>query len=161
MFDRAIRQQDDVGLLGAFGRLLLDHRFDRDFAIGENARDIGQYAGAVLHAHAKVIAGLDVADRQNRRVGELVGLERQMRHAVLGVGRSWVPEREQRVLDGILSAPVPRDLLLVAKAGAIYAYLPALEVIALPTVMTFFLRDRGLAAPAESLPVEPPVPVEP
>ncbi len=27
--------------------------------------------------------------------------------AVLGVGRSWVPEREQRVLDGILVAPIP------------------------------------------------------
>ena len=62
--------------------------------------------------------------------------------AVLGVGRSWVPEREQRVLDGILAAPVPRDLLLVAKAGAIYAYLLAVEVVAVPLVTIFFVRDQ-------------------
>lgn len=64
--------------------------------------------------------------------------------AVLGVGRSWVPEREQRVLDGILTAPVPRDLLLVAKAGAIYAYLLAVEVVAVPLVTIFFVRDQAL-----------------
>jgi heme exporter protein B len=60
--------------------------------------------------------------------------------AVLGVGRSWVPEREQRVLDGILIAPVPRLVLLVAKAGAIYAYLLLVEIVAVPLVTLFFVR---------------------
>ncbi len=60
--------------------------------------------------------------------------------AVLGVGRSWVPEREQRVLDGILSAPIPRLVLLVAKAGAIYAYLFAVEVVVVPLTVLFFIR---------------------
>ena len=60
--------------------------------------------------------------------------------AVLGVGRSWVPEREQRVLDGILVAPVPRLVLLVAKAGAIYAYLLAVEIIVVPLTALFFVR---------------------
>lgn len=64
--------------------------------------------------------------------------------AVLGVGRSWVPEREQRVLDGILAAPVSRDLLMVAKAVAIYAYLLAVEVVAVPLVTVFFVRDASL-----------------
>ena len=64
--------------------------------------------------------------------------------AVLGVGRSWVPEREQRVLDGILAAPVSRDLLMVAKAIAIYAYLLAVEVVAVPLVTVFFVRDASL-----------------
>ena len=61
--------------------------------------------------------------------------------AVLGVGRSWVPEREQRVLDGILVAPIPRLVLLVAKVGAIYAYLLAVEIIAVPLTALFFIRD--------------------
>ena len=61
--------------------------------------------------------------------------------AVLGVGRSWVPEREQRVLDGILSAPVPRLVLLVAKAGAIYAYLFAVEVVVVPLTNLFFVKS--------------------
>ena len=38
--------------------------------------------------------------------------------AVLGVGRSYVAEREQRVLDGLLVSPVPRVVLLAAKAIA-------------------------------------------
>ena len=65
--------------------------------------------------------------------------------AVLGVGRSWVPEREQRVLDGILTSPVPRELLLVARAGAIYAYLLAVELVAVPLVTIFFVRHGRLA----------------
>jgi heme exporter protein B len=64
--------------------------------------------------------------------------------AVLGVGRSWVPEREQRVLDGILIAPVPRDVLMVAKAGAIYAYLLIVEMVAVPLVSLFFVRGGQL-----------------
>ena len=42
--------------------------------------------GRSSHAHAQVVAGLDLAHRQERHVGELVGLEREVRHAVLGVG---------------------------------------------------------------------------
>ena len=86
LLDRHVREQDDVGLVLALGRLLLDHRVDRDLAIGEDARDVGEHAGPVVHAHAQVVAGLDLADRQERQVGELVGLEREMRHAMLGVG---------------------------------------------------------------------------
>ena len=81
-----MREQDDVGLLLAFGRLLLDHRVDRDLAVGEDARDVGQHAGPVVDAHAQVVARLDLAHRQERHVGELVGLEREVRHAMLGVG---------------------------------------------------------------------------
>ena len=61
--------------------------------------------------------------------------------AVLGVGRSWVPEREQRVLDGILVAPIPRLVLLAAKVGAIYAYLLAVEIVAVPLMALFFIRE--------------------
>ena len=64
--------------------------------------------------------------------------------AVLGVGRSWVPEREQRVLDGLLAAPVPRDLLLVARAASIFAYLLVVEVVAVPLVTIFFVRGQVL-----------------
>ncbi|MGD9696460.1 MAG: heme exporter protein CcmB [Thermoleophilia bacterium] len=64
--------------------------------------------------------------------------------AVLGVGRTWVPERDQRVLDGILVAPVPRQVLLLSKVGAIFAYLVAVEIIAVPLVGLFFVRGQPL-----------------
>jgi len=63
--------------------------------------------------------------------------------AVLAVGRAWVPEREQRVLDAMLVAPVPRGVLLGAKAASLYAYLVAVEVVVLPLVFLFFVRGAG------------------
>ena len=96
------------------------------FAFGNRGDDLTPYAGGILWATLSLTA-------------------------VLGVGRSWVPEREQGVLDGILSAPVPRLVLLVSKAGAIYAYLLAVEIVAVPLVALFFVRgsvaaDLGLIA---------------
>lgn len=86
------------------------------FAVGSRGEDLTPAAGGILWAVLALTA-------------------------VLGVGRSWVPEREQRVLDGILGAPVPRDVLLVAKAGAIYAYLLAVEIVAVPVMALFFIKN--------------------
>lgn len=60
--------------------------------------------------------------------------------AVLGVGRSYVAEREQRVLDGLLVSPVPRLVLLAAKAVAIVIYMAAVEVVVIPLVGLFFVK---------------------
>ena len=61
--------------------------------------------------------------------------------AILGINRLFVAEREQGGFDGILMAPIERTSLLVAKAGALFAYLLALELIALPVFALFFLGD--------------------
>jgi heme exporter protein B len=87
------------------------------FAFGSRLGDLTPFAGGILWATLALTA-------------------------VLGVGRSWVPEREQRVLDGILTAPVPRLVLLVSKAGAIYAYLLAVEIVAVPLLTLFFVRGQ-------------------
>jgi len=60
--------------------------------------------------------------------------------AVLGVGRSYVAEREQRVLDGILVSPVPRVVLLAAKAIAIVIYMAITELVVIPLVGIFFVK---------------------
>jgi heme exporter protein B len=52
--------------------------------------------------------------------------------ALLGVNRLFVAEREQGGFDAFLLAPVDRTSLLVAKATALYAFLVALEVVAVP-----------------------------
>ena len=65
--------------------------------------------------------------------------------AVLGVGRSFVPEREQRVLDGLLMSPVSRTLLIAARATSIFVYLLAVELITVPLVALFFV-DEPVAA---------------
>ena len=61
--------------------------------------------------------------------------------AILGINRLFVAEREQGGFDGILMAPIERTSLLVAKAAALFAYLLALELIALPVFALFFLGE--------------------
>jgi heme exporter protein B len=68
--------------------------------------------------------------------------------AVLAVGRAWVAEREQRVLDVVLSAPVSRSALMAAKAVSLFLYLVAVEALAVPMTWLFFVRDADpLAVP--------------
>jgi heme exporter protein B len=61
--------------------------------------------------------------------------------AILGINRLFVAEREQGGFDGILMAPIERTSLLVAKTVALFTYLLALELIALPVFALFFLGD--------------------
>jgi heme exporter protein B len=68
--------------------------------------------------------------------------------ALLGLGRAFVPEREQHVLDGLVLAPCDRSALWVAKSLAALAFLAAAEVVALPVFALFFhgLRASTIAA---------------
>jgi heme exporter protein B len=59
--------------------------------------------------------------------------------AILGINRLFVAEREQNGFDGMLLAPIDRNSLLVAKAAALFLYLVALEMIAVPAFAIFFI----------------------
>ena len=52
--------------------------------------------------------------------------------ALLAVNRLFVAEREQGGFDGFLLAPVDRTAMLYAKAGALFVFMVALEVVAVP-----------------------------
>jgi heme exporter protein B len=84
--------------------------------------------------------------------------------AILGVNRLFVADQEEDGFDGFLLAPVDRTALLVAKALALFGFLVALEVVAVPafdlmlldpdltngaalgqTVLTLLLADIALA----------------
>jgi heme exporter protein B len=58
--------------------------------------------------------------------------------ALLGLGRAFVPEREQGVLDGLVLAPCDRSAIWLAKGIAVLAFLAAAEVVALPLYAVFF-----------------------
>jgi heme exporter protein B len=58
--------------------------------------------------------------------------------SLLGLTRAFVPEREQRVLDGLVLAPVDRSAIWVGKVTATLAFLVAAEVVALPAYALFF-----------------------
>src|SRR5207248_6804792 len=58
--------------------------------------------------------------------------------ALLGLGRAFMPEREQRTLDGLVLAPCDRSAIWLAKSLATLAFLVAAEVVALPVFALFF-----------------------
>ncbi len=60
--------------------------------------------------------------------------------ALLGLTRAFVPEREQRVLDGLVLSPVDRSAIWVGKVTATLAFLVAAELVALPAYALFFER---------------------
>jgi heme exporter protein B len=58
--------------------------------------------------------------------------------ALLGLGRAFVAEREQGLLDALVLAPCDRSAIWLAKAIATFAFLAAAEVVALPAFGLFF-----------------------
>ena len=71
--------------------------------------------------------------------------------ALLGLGRSFVPEREQGVLDGLVLAPCDRSAIWLAKSLAVLAFLAAVEVVALPAFAIFFSGIDGTTVAAVAL----------
>ena len=63
--------------------------------------------------------------------------------ALLGLGRAFVPEREQHVLDGLVLAPCDRSAIWLAKSIATLTFLVAAELVALPVFALFFHGLRG------------------
>lgn len=90
------------------------------FAIGTRTDDATPFAGGILWATVALTA-------------------------TLGAGRAWVAEREQRVLEGLLAAPVSRLALLASKATTIALSLVAVEVVAVPAVLLFFVESPEVA----------------
>jgi heme exporter protein B len=61
--------------------------------------------------------------------------------AILGINRLFVAEREQSGFDGLLLAPIERNAVLAAKAAALFVYLVALELVAVPIFGLFFIES--------------------
>ena len=68
--------------------------------------------------------------------------------ALLGLGRAFVPEREQRTFDGLVLAPCDRSAIWLAKSLATLAFLVAAEVVALPLYALFFHSVGGATVAA-------------
>jgi heme exporter protein B len=71
--------------------------------------------------------------------------------ALLGLGRSFVPEREQGVLDGLVLAPCDRSAIWLAKSLAVLAFLGLVELVALPAFAIFFSGIDGTTVAAVAL----------
>jgi heme exporter protein B len=71
--------------------------------------------------------------------------------ALLGLGRAFVPEREQRTMDGLVLAPCDRSAIWLAKSLAVLAFLVCAEIVALPAFGAFFSGVDGRTVAAVAL----------
>ncbi|HEX4930674.1 MAG TPA: heme exporter protein CcmB [Gaiellaceae bacterium] len=58
--------------------------------------------------------------------------------ALLGLARAWAPEREGGALDGLVLAPSDRSAIWLGKSAAVFVFLVAIELVALPAFALFF-----------------------
>ncbi len=72
--------------------------------------------------------------------------------AVIGVTRLFAAEREQGGIDALLLAPVDHTALFLAKAGALFLFLVAVEVVAVPA-FGLLLLGPGLGGTLPELPL--------
>ena len=63
--------------------------------------------------------------------------------ALLGLARSFVAEREQGLLDGLVLAPCDRSAIWLAKGIATFVFLALAELVALPAFALFFAPVHG------------------
>lgn len=70
--------------------------------------------------------------------------------ALLGLTRAFVAEREQGMFDALVLTPCDRSAIWLGKSIAVFAFLAAAEVVALPAFQIFFsgLSGRTVAAVA-------------
>jgi heme exporter protein B len=71
--------------------------------------------------------------------------------AIIGVTRLFAAEREQGGIDALLLAPVDRTALFLAKGAALFLFLVAVEVVALPAFALLLLGPDLLDALPELL----------
>jgi heme exporter protein B len=71
--------------------------------------------------------------------------------ALLALGRAFVPEREQHVLDALVLSPADRSTIWIAKTLATLAFLVVVEVVALPLFALFFHGVNGSTVAAFAL----------
>ena len=58
--------------------------------------------------------------------------------ALLGLARAWAPERESGALEGLVLAPADRSAIWLGKSAALFVFLAAVELVALPAFAVFF-----------------------
>lgn len=64
--------------------------------------------------------------------------------SLLGLNRSFVHEKDQGCLDGILLSPIDRPLIYFAKMSGNFIFLSVVEVVAIPIFTVFFIQHNYL-----------------
>jgi heme exporter protein B len=68
--------------------------------------------------------------------------------AFLGLGRSFVHEKEQGCLEGLLLSPVDRSVVFIAKTLGNFIFISGVQLLAVPIFTIFFIRFPYYAHPS-------------
>lgn len=63
--------------------------------------------------------------------------------AILGLGRAWQREREERALEGLVIAPIARSAIFAGKAVGLAAFVGVIELLVVPVTALVFGIDLG------------------
>lgn len=69
--------------------------------------------------------------------------------SLLGLNRSFVHEKDEECLDGLLLAPVDRPVIFAAKFTGNFIFLVILEIMVVPIFSLFFISGLALVSAAE------------
>jgi heme exporter protein B len=125
-------------------RILLAKDLRQEFRTREMLTSMGIYALLVLvvfgAALAQTARGFDILPMSGGLIWALI-----LFTSLLGLNRSFSPEREEGALEGILLVPLDRSVIFLAKASSNLLFLMAVELITLPLFHFFFLTGAEIA----------------
>ena len=126
-------------------RTLLRKDLQQEFRTHDMVVSMGLFALLVIIVYgaalAQTAASLDIVRMSGGLIWALIVFT-----SLLGLNRSFSHEKEQGCLEGILLVPLDRSVVYLAKATSNFLFLLAVEIIAVPLFVVFFMTTEAFSA---------------
>lgn len=125
-------------------RTLLCKDLQQEFRTHDMVVSMGLFALLVIIVYgaalAQTAASLDIVRMSGGLIWALIVFT-----SLLGLNRSFSHEKEQGCLEGILLVPLDRSVVYLAKATSNFLFLLAVEIIAVPLFVFFFMTTEAFS----------------
>lgn len=125
-------------------KTLLRKDLQQEFRTHDMVASMGLFALLVIIVYgaalAQTAASLDIVRMSGGLIWALVVFT-----SLLGLNRSFSHEKEQGCLEGILLVPLDRSVVYLAKATSNFLFLLAVEIIAVPLFVFFFMTTEAFS----------------
>ena len=125
-------------------RTLLRKDLQQEFRTHDMVVSMGLFALLVIIVYgaalAQTAASLDIVRMSGGLIWALIVFT-----SLLGLNRSFSHEKEQGCLEGILLVPLDRSVVYLAKATSNFLFLLAVEIIAVPLFVVFFMTTEAFS----------------
>lgn len=122
-------------------KTLLRKDLQQEFRTHDMVVSMGLFALLVIIVYgaslAQTAASLDIVRMSGGLIWALIVFT-----SLLGLNRSFSHEKEQGCLEGILLVPLDRSVVYLAKATSNFLFLLAVEIIAVPLFVFFFMTTE-------------------